>query len=177
MSDIRYIPRYPVEARKDPAVAPAPWDVDRADWPGAAEVLSGAEARILCAVLLCLCPHDWLGDGPYRLATLRIDAAASASAGDALLVRELIGAVEEAAGGKFGDLDFDARTDILRGLEETPGFRRVLALTIRHLYDDPVVWAGCGYEGVVGCHPDAVRDNNNDLDWLPDAESLIRGAI
>lgn len=174
-SEIDGIPRYPIEAIKDPAVRMPFWDVSRDDWYSAASRLDAGEVGTLALLLECLCPHDWLSQETYRTAALRIDARIAKFPGERDEVSAFLAMLAQQAGGRFEASSTDAKIEIVTRLEGRPEFHTVHRLAIKMIYDDPVVWSGCGYEGVAGCSADAIRKDNNDLDWLPSAQSLIDG--
>lgn len=159
--------RYPVVAKKDPRIKQPIRASGSDNWALQTLVIATNDAHTLVAAARLLCPHGWLEDVIYRTVVLAIDRHAAT---DTSLKRLL-----EVGIAKIRDQGFDSaskpeRVVILKKIEKTPFFRALLRLVIHHLYDDPIVWAGCGYEGVHGCSETGLRAGINDLDWLPDVD-------
>lgn len=70
--------------------------------------------------------------------------------------------------GSFSDRTEKERVTALKQIEQSAEFKWLQRNALRTLYDDPELWAGCGYEGVEGCEDSGVRSGINDLDWLPE---------
>ena len=112
-----------------------------------------------------LCPHNWLDDEVYYTAIGRIvsDCSSNKALRDncsefssMLLKKKLLTKKPNEA------------LQLLVSIERSTPFRTFLKTLIYYLYGDPIVWGGCGYEGVLGCNEDGERDGINDIDWLPE---------
>lgn len=148
----------PVTAEKDPRVVLAAVrdyrELERLD-----EV-----ADALTAMIKALLPHRWLDDDAYRLVVAKIDAEPS----NADLLRSGCLSIESHLGRPIAELPVGDLLQLLRSIDGGALHRTLLGRSVRHLYDDPRVWAGCGYEGVHGCRGEAPRDAIADADWLPE---------
>jgi hypothetical protein len=163
--------RYPVVARKDRRIKPSIRASAFDNWAAETSITSTNDAHTLVTTARLLCPHDWLEDVVYRTVVLAIDRHAAAD--------NSLKSLFERGIAKLRDQGFDTASKseqvaILKGIETTPFFRALLRLIINHLYDDPIVWAGCGYEGVHGCSDAGLRAGINDLDWLPETEVVTQ---
>ena len=163
--------RYPVVARKDNRIKPPIRASAFDDWAAETLIISTNDAHTLVTTARLLCPHDWLEDVVYRTVVLAIDRNAAV---DTSLKSLLEGGIAKIRDHGFDIASKSERVAILKSIETTPFFRALLRLIIYHLYDDPVVWAGCGYEGVHGCSDAGTRAGINDLDWLPEAEVVTQ---
>ncbi len=162
--------RFPVVAMKDSRVSSLPRSCGTANWTDDLQFLDAAAALDLVALAQVFCPHDWLDLVPYQTVVLQLDREAAAQP----LVQSLITKgldILQIDDRRFGEChDSVLRLQRVSGVQDDPFVKWALSRTIRWLYDDPVVWGGCGYEGVAGCHHDSPRDGFNDLDWLPEPE-------
>ena len=143
--------RYPVVAKKDQRTKPPIRASSFDNWAAETLIISTNDAHTLVTTARLLCPHDWLEDVVYRTVVLAIDRNAAA---DIPLKSLLEGGIAKMRDQGFDTASKSERVAILKSIEATPFFRTLLRLTIYHLYDDPIVWAGCGYEGVHGCSDD-----------------------
>jgi hypothetical protein len=159
--------RYPVVARKDQRIEPPIRASALDNWAAETLIFSTSDAHTLVTIARLLCPHDWLEDVIYRTVVLAIDRSGAA---DTPFKNLLEGGIAEIRDQGFDTASKSERIGILKSIETTQFFRALLRLTIHHLYDDPIVWAGCGYEGVHGCSDAGTRAGINDLDWLPEME-------
>lgn len=148
----------PIEARKDPKVV-ALQDADAFELSRLAEA-----ADALVALIRGLLPHKWLDDDAYRLVVAKLDREPA----NAEILRSGCASIEANMGRPAAELSTSELQQVLRSIEGGEFFRTLLGRSIRHLYDDPRIWAGCGYEGVHGCRGAEPRDNIADADWLPD---------
>jgi hypothetical protein len=160
-----------VVARKDQRIKPPIRASALDNWAAETLIISTDDAHSLVTSARLLCPHDWLEDVIYRTVVLAIDRHAAA---DASLNILLEGGVATMRGQGFDTASKPERLAILKGIETTPFFGALLRLIVYHLYDDPIVWAGCGYEGVHGCSDSGLRTGINDLDWLPETEAVTQ---
>lgn len=160
--------RRSVTAAKDPKVqACLPARAD-ASWTQALTKLSPNEAEALVAVVRALCPHDWLPEIPYRTVVLVFDQNAALDGGVLDLLKHALASLHNVFAIPFCNLSAGNRVVCLRACEKEPFFAYILQQSLRALYDDPIVWAGCGYEGVFGTSDTQVRAGYNDLTWLPE---------
>ena len=160
--------RHPVTASRDPKVQgrlPA-----RADgsWRQALTKLSPNEAEALVAVVRTLFPHVWLSEVPYRTVVLVLDHNAAADNGVLDLLTHGLASLDNVFSIPFRTLSAGNRVICLRSCEKEPFFAYLLRQSLRAFYDDPIVWAGCGYEGVFGTSDTQMRVGYNDLTWLPE---------
>jgi hypothetical protein len=160
--------RRQVRAAKDPKVQerlPARAD---ASWTQALTKFSPNEAEALVAVVRTLCPHDWLSEIPYRTVVLILDQSAAADNGVLDLLKHALASLDKVFAIPFRNLSAGNRVICLRSCEKEPFFAYLLQKSLRAFYDDPIVWAGCGYEGVFGTSETQMRVGYNDLTWLPE---------
>ena len=160
--------RHPVAARKDSRVRQLERAAARPDWASAVPHLPASGAEALATVARTFCPHDWLDETAYRTVVLEIARGASGGGRLAAWLQECLDALQEVG---FEQLSEAGQISALERLTNSEAFRLLQRLVVRFLYDDPVVWAGCGYEGVEGCSENGIRAGINDLDWL--AEPLL----
>ncbi|MGE4248407.1 MAG: hypothetical protein AB7F09_03400 [Parvibaculaceae bacterium] len=163
--------RYPIAARRDPRIKLPQQASETAHWASNAGSLSQVEAEMLCQAVRTLYPHDWLDDVPYRSVVLEITRRASSDNTANLGLKVL---VDELARSRFVTLTEAQRIEVFRRMEESDAFRHFQRAAVHHLYNDPSVWAGCGYEGVAGCSETEIRAGINDLDWLAEPELEIQ---
>ncbi len=150
------MPRITVTAAKDPRTAPPP-RVSAETWPSL-PALAPRKSVTLLAVVRTLCPHDWLDNSPYQDATLAIAIDLAADADALAIMREGLAAIQTRG---FTSLTVAQRVATLTELTETAFFRLCLSGALRHFYDLPEVWAGCGYDGASGCSDTVPRDDFN----------------
>jgi hypothetical protein len=162
------VPRHPVKAAKDPNAHKRMSARDSADWTGALARLNVTEAETFVALTRALCPHDWLADTPYRTVALSLDQEATADDRILAILRQGLASLARVFGIPFGNLSAGNQIIALRSCEREPFFAHILQHTLRVIYDDPLVWAGCGYEGVHGASETETRAGYNDLAWLPE---------
>ena len=161
------VPRSPCTAKKDCRVPPRAAQRLSKDWTNNLVTIPKDIGTIFFAIAKILCPHDWLEDDVYQSVILEMDRDVNFS--DQLIFE--YHALSPLFDNIFADLSADALILSLSNIENTPFFRLLLGRTILYLYDDPVVWSGCGYEGVAGCTNEMPRDDIDDVDWLPDPQA------
>lgn len=164
------VPRSPCIAKKDYRVPSRATSRLSEDWTINLKNISKDIGTIFFTIAKTLCPHDWLEDDVYQSVILEMDKDVNFS-GQLLFEYHALGPLFENI---FADLTADALILSLSNIENTPFFRLLLGRTIRYLYDDPIVWSGCGYEGVAGCTNEMPRNDIDDVDWLPDPQA-VRG--
>lgn len=162
------VQRHPVTAARDPNARKRISGHSGADWTSALAILSAIEAETLVALARTLCPHDWLGDTPYRTVALALDQDATADKGFLELLRQGLACIDRVFPIRFGNLSAGNKILALRACEQEHFFAPLLQRILRVFYDDPVVWAGCGYEGVHGVSETGMRAGYDDLAWLPE---------
>lgn len=152
------VERYPVCAEKDRKV-PA---------NNASPEHLGGELRELATKLLplirILLPHSWLPDKIYLKTAFRVCSESEITA----ILTAGCKHFQHRLGCDIAAASPAALHGLLQSSENDPFFRMLLNRSIRHLYDDPAVWAGCGYEGVHGCRGQDQRDGIADATWLPE---------
>lgn len=160
--------RHPVTASRDPkAQGRLPARAD-GSWTQALTKLSPDEAEALVAVVRTLFPHDWLSEVPYRTVVLVLDHNAATDNGVLDLLTHGLASLDNVFSIPFRNLSAGNRVICLRSCEKEPFFAYLLRQSLRAFYDDPIVWAGCGYEGVFGTSDTQMRVGYNDLTWLPE---------
>lgn len=157
--------RQPVKASRDPRVRCPERASPGQDWAARIAGWPASETETLVEVIRTLCPHDWLDVVVYRTAALEIIRLASCEDAQADWLRRITAQLD---GVGFVEMAEPDRVAALRKLEQSLEFRRLQRTAVRVLYDEPEVWAGCGYEGVEGCSDTGLRAGINDLDWLPE---------
>lgn len=162
------VPRSPCTAQKDYRLPPrvSPHLSER--WTNHLVTIPKDIGAIFFVITKILCPHDWLEDDVYQSVILEMDR-------DVNLSYRLI--FEYHALGPVlknipTDISAEALTLSVLNIENTPFFQLLLGRTILYLYDDPVVWSGCGYEGVAGCTNEMPRNDIDDIGWLPDPQAV-----
>ena len=159
--------RCPVVAKKDPRIKQPMRASGSDNWALQTLVIATNDAHTLVMAALLLCPHEWLEEVVYRTVVLAIDHQAATDTALKNLLEAGITIIRDQG---FDSASKPERVVILKKIERTPFFRALLRLVIHYLYDDPIVWAGCGYEGVHGCSETGLRAGINDLDWLPEVD-------
>lgn len=157
------VDRFPVRAAKDPRVAVEPFPFEALPEEGR------ASARRILPLIRVLLPHSWAEDEIYLATAARICMLPGA----AEMLDEGCAELERQLGGSFATAAQAALHKLLRANEKTPFFRMLLGSSVRFFYDDPRVWAGCGYEGVHGCRGLEQRDGIADAKWLPDPKDGV----
>lgn len=123
-------------------------------------------ARKVSPLVRILLPHSWLDDDAYLAVSARLCTTPEIT--DMLM--SVCARFERQLGCSITAASTSALCGLLRSSEGEPFFRVLLNRSIRHLYDDPNVWSGCGYEGVHGCRGREQRDGIADATWLPEPE-------
>lgn len=157
--------RHPVAARRDDRVRKSERPSESAHWASNIGGVTQFEAEILCQAARVLYPHDWLDDITYRTVVLGLVRAAADDDTASLRLRAIL---DELAKGRFDSLSEEERITFLKRIEGSDAFRYLQSSALYFLYNDPIVWAGCGYEGVEGCSETGIRAGINELDWLPE---------
>ena len=104
-------------------------------------------------------------NGPYeRTADAAFDAANKTPA-DKLAFSD---GLQDLRSASFEDLDDEAATEYLRGIEGSGFFGTVRGNAVVALYNDQEVWDILGYEGPSFDQGGYVNRGFNDLDWLPE---------
>jgi hypothetical protein len=151
------ISRHPIAAEKDPRALQ-----HNARNASVEHVLT----QNFAALMKMLFPHAWVDDGLY----LDIASRALRTSEIAEVVSRASARVEAVLGACLLSAPAPAVADALQRLEGEPIFKALLGAAIRHFYDDPRIWSGCGYEGVHGCSGGEQRAGIADATWLPDVE-------
>jgi hypothetical protein len=168
MTRLSGVRRFPIEAQKDPRAIIPPAASRGDDWFAVESAFDRQDADDLAAILFTLCPHEWLDVVHYRTVASQLAVDLSTRVDKLNLFLHDIRAVRERFGKPFNLLESTERVEAVSSWEQTEYFRYVLNFTIRRLYDNPVVWTECGYEGTAGCSADKKRENFDDIDWLPE---------
>jgi hypothetical protein len=154
-------------AHKDPALPPLPCCEQEADWLALLSSLNAGQAHCLLQVARTLCPHDKLPEPVYRRVVLQLDRAWQRAPAALDSVLGLLTRLDRVFPLPFVQLSESYRVSALKSLEASPAFRLVQRGTVRHLYDDLVVWQAFGYEGAAYHLGGYLQRGFDDLDWLP----------
>ena len=151
-----------VIAYKDPKL-PAKLAVsEAADWAGALQTISAADAETLVAAIQTLYPHNALPVTIYRRVVLHFDRL---SAGP--ILKAFCKNLSESWPIPFSTRAETYRVEALQRIESTPEFTFVQRMAVRYLYDDVEVWAAFGYEGASVHLGGYIKRGFDDLEWLP----------
>jgi hypothetical protein len=123
--------------------------------------------RSLIALLRAAYPHPSFPDGPYERTADTILAQLDESLWHRLTLVRGLATLDDAAGGRFGDLEPEAAEKLLRDMADAEFFTFVRGVTVTTLYDDHEVWELLGYEGESFSQGGYVDRGFDDLDWLP----------
>jgi hypothetical protein len=133
------------------------------DWLAGLTALTKPEGMALLAAVQTLYPHAALPVEVYHRAVLMLDRLSSGVA----TLRAFCAALDAATQVKFADLAETYRIQVLKSLQDTPGFFFTQRMVVRYLYDDVLVWAAFGYEGASVHLGGYIKRGFDDLDWLP----------
>ncbi|MBY6004925.1 hypothetical protein KUV62_13475 [Salipiger bermudensis] len=137
-------------------------------WTEMLKAFDAPAANALIAFARTICPHDGLGDGPYRRTVAKLDDVAQANPEKAALLAELVQRIDGAMPLPFVELSEAFRVEILKDIEGSAAFSMAQRTVVLFLYDDLEVWQAFGYEGASVQHGGFVNRGFNDLDWLPE---------
>ena len=143
------------------ALAPSPV------WALELKQLSKAEGQTLMAMGRVLYPHQKLPDAVYALLAKDLDAKADASAETSALLRDGIGALDRAAGGRFVKASAAKKLSVVKAIEGTPFFNTVRGQCVTSLYDNDMAYAVFGYPGSAWEKGGYITRGFQDLKWLP----------
>ncbi|MDO9313037.1 MAG: twin-arginine translocation signal domain-containing protein [Burkholderiaceae bacterium] len=139
------------------ALAPSPvWALELAH-------LSKAEGETLMAMGRVLYPHKKLPDAVYALLAKDLDGKADADP----MLRDGIGALNQAAGGSFVKASAARKLSIVKAIEGTPFFNTVRGQCVTSLYDNDMAYAVFGYPGSAWEKGGYITRGFQDLKWLP----------
>ena len=163
--------RYPVKALKDKRVAECKVEINTLEvLYKVCNIFDLDTIDHLVIFAKYLCPHAWLDDNVYYKVIKKIDFECSNN----FELREQIFEIKAFLKVKdFLKVNEKEAIEILKNLEKKSSFLTFLKKVIFYLYDDLIVWEGCGYEGVQGCKELSERDGINDIDWLPEPPSNL----
>ena len=148
------VSRHPIRAEKDPVLAT----------PSASNLhVDQLLTEKLASLMKVLFPHDWVGDALY----LEIATRAMSLTEIAQVTNDSCSRLESILGICLLSAPAPALLEALQRIDGEPVFKALLAAAIRHFYDDPRIWGGCGYEGVHGCRGVQQRIGIDDAAWLP----------
>jgi hypothetical protein len=143
------------------ALAPSPvWALELAH-------LSKAEGEALMAMGRVLYPHKKLPDAVYALLAKDLDGKAQASAETSTLLRDGIGALDQAASGRFIKASAAKKLSLVKAIEGTPFFNTVRGQCVTSLYDNDMAYAVFGYPGSAWEKGGYITRGFQDLKWLP----------
>jgi hypothetical protein len=138
-------------------------------WAAKLGAISQPNAEILLRMCRVLYPHDSLHDGYYAACVESLDAKAAADEDLAEQLRDGVTDLNDAAGGKFLEVDETKQIAALRAVESMPFFQAVRGHMIVALYTDRKVWSEFGYEGPSYPFGGYLERGFNDIDWLPES--------
>jgi len=147
------VSRYPIRAEKDPRLATPSVSNLHVD-----QLLT----EKLALLMKILFPHDWVEDALY----LEIATRAMSLTEIAQVANDSCSRLESILGVCLMSAPAPALLEALQKIDGEPVFKALLAAAIRHFYDDPRIWGGCGYEGVHGCRGVQQRIGIDDAAWL-----------
>jgi hypothetical protein len=162
------VQRYPIKAIKDPKALGRISVSGERPWTALLKTLSSDEAEAFIAIARTLCPHEWAPPTSYQAVALSFDQTATGDRDVQALLRQALQRLDSIFDINFCNLSTGNRVICLRACEREPFFSYILQQTLRTFYDDPDIWAGCGYEGVLGTSDSETRAGYNDLSWLPE---------
>ncbi len=136
-------------------------------WALELKTLSTEDGKVLMAMGRTLYPHKKLPDAVYALLVKDLDAAASADAATAKLIKDGIAALNQAAGGGFLKVPSDQHLAILHPMENTPFFGKVRGQCVTSLYNNDMAFAVFGYPGSAWEKGGYITRGFQDLKWLP----------
>lgn len=139
------------------ALAPSPV------WALELKQLSKAEGQTLMAMGRVLYPHQKLPDAVYALLAKDLDAKADAIP----MLRDGIGALDRAAGGRFVKASAAKKLSMVKAIEGTPFFNTVRGQCVTSLYDNDMAYAVFGYPGSAWEKGGYITRGFQDLKWLP----------
>lgn len=143
------------------ALAPSPvWALELAHF-------SKAEGQTLMAMGRVLYPHKKLPDAVYALLAKDLDGKANASAETSALLHDGIGALDQAAGGRFIKASAAKKLSLVKAIEGTPFFNTVRGQCVTSLYDNDMAYAVFGYPGSAWEKGGYITRGFQDLKWLP----------
>ncbi|WP_029005696.1 hypothetical protein [Azorhizobium doebereinerae] len=136
--------------------------------------LQPATLKTLVKAARDIYPHDFLADTYYIAAvTPWNEKAAADPAVKALLedgVKRLDAAAQAAHGKPYAQVAWEAdRVVLLRGIEDTPFFRKLRGDLVVALYNQKELWPKFGYEGASAEKGGYIHRGFDDIDWLPKA--------
>lgn len=123
---------------------------------------------VLVHIIKTAFPHANVPDGPYERMADRIIAAADEETWFRLKLLQGVETLNSMADGTFADLDPEAATEALKGVEHMDFFAFIRRQTVLEMYDDEEIWSAVGYEGPSFDKGGYIDRGFNDLDWLPD---------
>jgi hypothetical protein len=129
--------------------------------------LSKSEGQTLMAMGRVLYPHKKLPDAVYALLAKDLDAKAAADPAAATMLREGIGSLDKAAGGRFSKASAAKKLEVVKGLEGTPFFGAVRGQCVTSLYDNDMAFKVLGYPGSAWEKGGYITRGFQDLKWLP----------
>lgn len=141
-------------------------------WADEGQALTAPQLKTMVKMARDIYPHDFLSDTTYIAAMMPWDKKAAA---DPAVKGLLVGGIER--------LDQDAqdmfrvayvdvpwevdRVGLLRGIEQTPFFKKIRADMVVSLYNQHEIWPKFGYEGSSAEYGGYINRGFNDIDWLP----------
>jgi hypothetical protein len=137
-------------------------------WALELKQLSKAEGETLLQMGRVLFPHKRLPDAVYALLSKDLDAAASADASTAKMLREGIERLNHLAGGSFVKATPKRRLEAVKAMEGQEFFNTVRGKCVTSLYDNEMAYATFGYEGSAWEKGGYIGRGFQDLKWLPE---------
>lgn len=151
-------------ALTSPLLALAPSRV----WAVELKTLTQAEGEAILKMGRTLFPHKRLPDAVYALLSKDMDAAATADARTAQLLRDGVAGLNQAVGGSFAKASDARRLSAVKAIEGSPFFAAVRGKCITSLYDNDMAYKVFGYPGSAWEKGGYITRGFQDLKWLPD---------
>ena len=136
-------------------------------WAVTLNSLSESEASGILKATRAIFPHDTLDDAVYALVVKDLDAAATADASVADLLRDGLKQLDKSASGDWASLDYLARENLVIKMAGSDFFEKIRGTSVVSLYNNEMAWAHFGYEGASYDKGGYFDRGFQDLDWLP----------
>lgn len=117
-----------------------------------------------------LYPHDFLGDMYYAKVVEVIDEQAGADETHKALIVGGVKGLDEVFKIDFVDLSNGYQIQALEAIEGSEFFESVRTDTVKHLYNNPLVWRYFGYEGPSAHLGGYINRGFDDISWIPDED-------
>ena len=113
-----------------------------------------------------LYPHDFLGDVYYAKVVETVDEEAEGAR--VSLLNDGVKTLDGVFNIPFVDLSNGYKLKALKSIEGSDFFEDMRGATVRHLYNNPLVWRYFGYEGPSAHLGGYINRGFDDIAWIPD---------